>query len=116
MESELDLTKIRDEVCRKIGRNLLNFQQIELMLKQIITYSHISGSLDDLHAAHKQRAATVQNNMMGYLVGQLTENILQNSEFPLQSNIDSTKPYIKYSFCREMDIETYERKKQELNH
>ena len=29
MESELDIIKMRDEVLRKIGRNLLNFQKIE---------------------------------------------------------------------------------------
>lgn len=114
MESELDLTKIRDEVCRKIGRNLLNFQKIELMLKQIITNSRISGSINDLHENHKERAATVQNKMMGRLVGQLTKNILQNSESHPQLETNPTEPHINIFFKLEMDVESYERKKQEL--
>jgi len=48
MESEQDLIKIRDEVFRKIGRNLLNFQKIEQMLKYLIANGRMSGYMSDI--------------------------------------------------------------------
>lgn len=59
MESELDLIKMRDEVFRKIGRNLLNFQKIELILKHLITNGRMSGYISELKANQERRAAEV---------------------------------------------------------
>jgi hypothetical protein len=41
MASEIELTKIRDEVFRKIGRNLLNFQKIEFKCKKSCKTVHL---------------------------------------------------------------------------
>jgi hypothetical protein len=114
MNPELKLTEIRDEVCRKIGRNLLNIQKIELMLKHLIAIGRVSGYASELAENHKQRAEQVHNQTMGNLVNQFLDNAFSRSEEPAQSTDELKEPHISFSFAIEADADFYESKKQAL--
>lgn len=113
MESELDLIN-RDEVCRKIGRNLLNFQKIELMLKHLITYGRMSGYMSEFKENQERRAVAVHKQTMGKLAGQFIENtFLELGDSP-RSTTKPKEPYFSFSFTVDVDANFYESKKQAL--
>ncbi len=58
----------RDDVLRKIGRNLVNFQKLEPMLKALNAQQSISGSLSELHALATNARRAVAKKTMGPLV------------------------------------------------
>lgn len=114
MESELDLIKMQDEVFRKIGRNVLNFQKIELMLKCLITNGRMSGYMSELKANQERRAAAVHKQMMGGVVGQFVEETLLSPEDSCQTPLELKEPYISFSFTVDSDADFYESKRQTL--
>jgi hypothetical protein len=59
---------VRDDVLRKIGRNVVNFQKMEAMLKALNAQQSISGSLSDLHALATNARKAVAKKTMGPLV------------------------------------------------
>jgi hypothetical protein len=114
MESELNLIKIRDEVFRKIGRNLLNFQKIELMLKHLITNGRMSGYISEFKANQEQRSAAVHKQTMGELVGQFVENTLLDNQESSQIPLDLKEPYFSFSFNVNANADFYNSKRQAL--
>ena len=54
--SEMELEKAKNEVLRKIGRNMLLFQQVEYMLKFLITNGTVSGYISEVRENQKQQA------------------------------------------------------------
>lgn len=114
MDSELELIKMRDEVFRKIGRNLLNFQKIELMLKHLIANGRISGYMSEITENQQRRVATVHKQTMGNLVGQFIENTFTSLENSTEPTTERKEPYLSFSFNVEADADFYESKKQAL--
>ncbi len=68
-----------DEVLRKIGLNVLLFQQIEALLKLLVTHHRIDGTVTNTAERKQQRAEQVHKLTMGALVGQYTDNILSDA-------------------------------------
>jgi len=114
MESQLDLIKIRDEIFRKIGRNLLNFQKIELMLKHLVANGRISGYMSEIEENHERRKKSVHKQMMGNLVGQFFETTFSELDDSPQSTNELKEPYLSFSFNVNADADFYEHKKQAL--
>lgn len=114
MESEQDLIKIRDEVFRKIGRNLLNFQKIEQMLKYLIANGRMSGYMSDIVEKQEQRAAAIHKKTMGQLVGQFMDNTYQGIEESNQTLVDVKEPHFSFSFMIETNSDFYDSKRQAL--
>lgn len=72
---------LRDEVLRKIGRNVVNFQKMEAMLKLLNTQQAISGSISDLsRIAAKAKKATSKQPM-----GRLADAFIRSVYSPEQS-------------------------------
>lgn len=64
MADTIALADLREEVLRKIGRNIVNFQKMEAMLKFLQTQRAISGSISDLsRVAAKAKKATSKQPM-----------------------------------------------------
>ena len=60
-----------DETFQKIGRNVLAYQRLELMLKFIISNSKIEGSASELNTNVLRNKERVSRQTMGVLVGEL---------------------------------------------
>lgn len=65
-----------DELLRRVGRNLVVFQQIEYLLKHLITHSAVAGPAHRIPEILQRRAAVVGRQTMGTLSGDLLENVL----------------------------------------
>lgn len=68
MDSKAELEQLRDEVFRKIGRNVVNFQRIEGMLKFLLTVTRTEGPLSQLPEITEQRRRRIDRETLGKLV------------------------------------------------
>lgn len=87
----------KDEVLRKIGRNLLIFQQIESLLKMILGNSKVQGYARELALYQEQRINGIQKDMMGQLIKQYFGEILSSSDEEPKGPRDLTEPWLSCS-------------------
>ena len=66
-----------DEVLRRIGRNVVIFQQVEHLLKFLNAHSEAFGPASQLSVRVEERVAAVHKNTMGELAGKLVSGVLQ---------------------------------------
>jgi len=80
MEINVELEKLKNEVLRKIGRNVMLFQQMEHLLKFLVANGTSSAYASELKTNHEQRTATIYKKTMGKVVGEFLENTFSPSE------------------------------------
>ena len=69
-----------DEVLRRVGRNLLLFQQIELLLKQLTSNARIEGTATSAQVNHELRRARVFKQTLGQIAGQFADDVLADAD------------------------------------
>ncbi len=112
MDEQLENTK--NEVLRKIGRNLLLIQQVEHMLKYLIANGKVSGYASELpNIRHKQKAA-IHKQTMGQLVGQFLSNAYSTGTDDSDVPDSITEPHFSFTFTIETDEGSFEARKQAL--
>ncbi len=62
------LEQLHNEVLQKIGRNVLAYQKLEFMLKDIIAHSKIDGPTDRITDIYKRQIQEVKRKTLGQLV------------------------------------------------
>ena len=114
MESQIELKNAKNDVYRKIGRNMLLFQQMERFLKILIVNGNMAGYISEIKSNQEKRAAAINKKTMGQLVGDYIENTYSpNKEIP-EGPKELTEPYVQFRFQLGVDENFYETKKQAL--
>ena len=103
---------LETEVLRKIGRNLLIFQQIEYMLKRILGNSCVQGYVHELANNKENRVNGIQKDMLGQLFQRYKDEILSNPDEEQQGPSDLHKPWISSCFKTIGDNDFYKRQCQ----
>ncbi len=103
-----------DDVLRKVGRNVILFQQLEQLLKFVVANGNLSGFASELNELKKQKAEKVSKQTMGTLVGQYVENSNPASDSSSNEPEVLDEPYLSFSFNIECDSDYYESKKEAL--
>ena len=102
-----------DEVLRRIGRNVVIFQQVEHLLKFLNAHSKLNGPASQLPARVKEQMVAVHMNTMGELAGKLASGVLQpHAEFRSPDDID--EPWVGFRFSVGADAEFADRHDQEM--
>jgi hypothetical protein len=114
MESEIELEDAKNEVLRKIGRNMLLFQQMEKLLKFLIINGKIEGYTDELKSKQEQRSETIYRKTMGKLVGDYIEDTFSDFKEIPQTPKDSERVFISFRLNLETDSVYFENKKKIL--
>lgn len=114
IESEQALIKVRDEMFRKIGRNLINYQVIEQLLKQLISGNRITGPASQLEEIRNQKAEEIHIQSMGVLVGQFLDNTYQEPKDSLSEASDLKEIHFSASFHLNVDARFLESRKADL--
>ena len=65
MQSEAELEGAKNEVWEKIGRNVLLFQQMEHMLKFLVTHGEVASYISEPSTNQEHREVTEQNLKWG---------------------------------------------------
>jgi hypothetical protein len=102
-----------DEVLRRIGRNVVIFQQVEHLLKFLNAHSQVIGPASQLSARVEKQVAAVHKNTMGELAGKLASSVLQQPpENELPEDIDEV--WFGFRFTVGADAEFVDRHDQEM--
>jgi len=109
---ESSLQKAKNEVQRKIGRNMLMFQHMEQMLKYLIAHGHIHGDQDTLEENLKRRKDSVSKKTMGQLIGDFMENA--HGEMTEIDAPDKSKIHLSFQFKIDCDEMYFDKRKKEL--
>lgn len=91
-----------DEVFRRIGRNLLLFQHIEHLLKQLMTSARLEGTLQSMQANFDERRTKIHRQTLGQLAGQFVGDVLADAgEREAPENVDEA--WFSFSFTIQTD-------------
>lgn len=74
-----DLKPTQDEVLRRVGRNLLLFQQIEHFLKFLLASHKGGGTAETYQANQQQLTDCINKKMLGHLVEKYGNELLQDA-------------------------------------
>lgn len=113
----MDIMSLADhvnEVHRKIGRNMMLFQEFEYLLKFILANGSFSGFISELKAIKTEKAARINKQTMGQLVGQYVENTHPDFEYKSDAPEELKEPHFSFNFQIECDPSNYEAKKEAL--
>lgn len=96
--SDLELEALTNELFRRAGRNLLNFQRLERMLKLLLAKSTGRGPLREMPRLMEARSAEVHRSTMGILAGKLVKDMLSGpTENDEGSDEAITEIYVRHS-------------------
>ena len=113
-----NIAEAHREVQRKLGRNLLRIQQLEVMVKSLVAHSVIECKSGDMHGFLDKRKQNIAKKTLGQVVGDLTTDVLslpENEKGELQEHPrDPTKIWIRTSFQIEMTPENHQRTQRRL--
>ncbi len=91
-----------DEVFRRIGRNLLLFQHIEHLLKQLMTSARLEGTARSMQANFDERRARIHKQTLGQLAGQFVDDVLADAgEREAPENVNEA--WFSFSFTIQTD-------------
>lgn len=114
MMSDTELEKLKNEVLRKIGRNLLNYQKIEHMLKFIITNGNIVLRGKNAKEKQEQLSEAIQKQTMGMLIDPYVKNTYSETGEIQISTENPEESFFTFAFKVESDDGIYDAEKQEL--
>src|SRR5690349_10877237 len=101
MTVDIALSDARDLTLRKIGRNMVNFQKMEAMLKFLNAQQAMSGSLKDI----PELLAKAKRSMAKQPMGQLVEAFVRSAYSNAESTADpQANKEISVSFSFRMEL------------
>lgn len=106
-------TPATDEVLRRVGRNLVIFQQVEQALKFLTTHARFHAPASQFAARFDKHAEAIRKKTMGDLAGRLVDTVLQPDEDDdAPENI--SEAWFGFGFTIETDAESVARHELEL--
>jgi hypothetical protein len=113
-EAAARLKETTNEVLRKIGRNLLLFQQIEGMLKFLLTNGQMHGPVSALPSLHARRATSLQKQTMGQLVGQFVDDFMSDAGDDTGMSEPLQEPWLSFTFKIQSDCAVHDQLKSDF--
>lgn len=89
---------MKNDVLLKVGRNVVLFQQIESMLKLLISVHHNEGAMDTFAEQQQKRSEKIHTQTMGQLAEQYKNGILSDTEIPSKEPDNLKIPYFSFTF------------------
>jgi OST-HTH/LOTUS domain len=95
------LATATDELFRRIGRNLVNFQKVEGLLKFLLAHGRLCGPIKELAAVRVAQVSSASASTMGMLVGRIADGILSDSQSPDDFPENVTEPWLQFRIAYE---------------
>lgn len=86
------------EVLRRVGRNLVIFQQIERFLKILLANHQRSGTPENFEERHLRRETDLSHKTLGTLVGAYTSEVLRDAGEPIKEDDELVAPWFTFTF------------------
>lgn len=97
-EPDEAIKTVRDEALRKIGRNVVLFQELEGILKFLAAAQHPSMPLSKAKATREGRAQSIRVKTLGQVAGQVVEELFTDSDTESSAPAKITEPWLAVSF------------------
>jgi len=116
MKLPVEIEDIKNEVQRKIGRNLLLYQQIEHTIKWLVANKRIEGYVSDIQSVQHQQKEKIANKPLGCAVSQYINSHQSISDFNNEEGQAELKEmYVTFSCCYgDCDITHIEERNESL--
>ncbi|MCK9619123.1 MAG: hypothetical protein M0R47_01160 [Methylobacter sp.] len=111
----MELEKLNNEVLRKIGRNVMLFQQMEHILKVLLANGSYSGYISELNTILEDRNSTIRTQTMGQVVKQFSENTFSAPKETANGPEELKEIWMSFRFTIEGDDDLYEKRKNALD-
>lgn len=108
-----DLKPIQDEVLRRVGRNLMLFQQIEGLLKFLLSYHKAGGTPVDFKERQQKQIDTIHRKMFGQLVDKFGTEVLKDAGIEVPDD-ESPADWITFTFRISGDTEFVEAMRRDM--
>ena len=112
METELE--QLKDEIFRKIGKNIVLFQQLEQILKFLVANAEVSAYANEFEATIKQQTMSVRDKTMGMVVNQFLNSPIWEPEQIPDTPDELKETRISFGFTISCDETSYEERKKLL--
>lgn len=113
MISLTDLKSTIDEVLRRVGRNLIVFQQIEHFLKVLLANHKNTGTPESYASNLQDQAECINKKMLGHLVEKYGIDVLQDAGAEVQED-ERADDWFRFSFHISGDTEFVESMRRDL--
>lgn len=104
----MELVEVQNEVMRKIGRNVLLYQQIEHVLKYLVSNGKISGDVSTLKSRHEARKNSVSKRTMGTVAGDFFAEIFGEDSPSEDTTENPNEIHLSISFRIETEEKHFE--------
>ncbi|MFO1432126.1 MAG: OST-HTH/LOTUS domain-containing protein [Candidatus Competibacteraceae bacterium] len=94
---DTELEKLKNELHRKLGRNIILFQKIELILKTLLARGQISGYASELNMTLEEQVTAVGKQTMGKVVKGVLENIFSDSDKSKDKPEELKEPWLSFN-------------------
>lgn len=114
----MSLDNLVREVERKVGRNILMFQRLELLIKQVVATGKVSGYVSEFEDIVASKKATVNKKTLGQLVGLFIETSnpsKSENSAELEEFEELKEPHISFDFGIECDESSYIERNESLS-
>jgi len=115
MTNSSELTDLRNDVLRKIGRNGVNFQKMEGMLKLLNSQQALSGTLSEIAKVADKASKAVAKQPMGRLADAFVRSIYASVNESAHPQRDPQEISISFSLRIESDPELVKERKRALS-
>jgi len=105
---------MKDDVLRKVGRNVVLFQQIESMLKLLVSLHHNQGTIDTFAEQQQKRSEKVHTQTMGQLAEMYKNGILSGTEILRKEPENLKAIHVSVTFQLEGDPDLLESHRSNL--
>jgi hypothetical protein len=108
-----EIQQHRDATLRRIGRNVVNFQRLEVVLRALVLATSAEGTLGDFQVRLAARAKSIKKSALGDLANDFNKNVYGPGclEKPHESSSDG---WLSFSFQVEADPVVAKEKKHAL--
>jgi hypothetical protein len=113
-EPDADIKAVRDEALRRIGRNVVLFQELEGILKFLAAAQHPSMPLSKVKATREGRAESSRVRTLGQVAGQIVEELFTDSDGDSSAPAKITEPWLAFSFRITGDLAEVEESRKSL--
>jgi hypothetical protein len=108
------LDTARDELYGRIGRNVVYFQKLEILLKFLVAYGNFEGPVEQISDVYTKRIETVRRLTLGSLIEPFIKQIYTKAENRQLQLENLHKAWISLAFVVDSDDSTVEKKKAAL--
>ena len=109
----LDIAK--DEVMRKVGRNLLLFQLLENALKYLVMNGELSGYFSELQSNQLKRSERVGKQTLGLVAGQFFDQNFRTNKDGGQLPEQISEPHLKIKIEFDVENDNFEVREKALS-